>query len=79
MKRAAFLKSKRENIKVSKEENDRHPNATILLGDISPDGNCKVSAIKNDGITLAFGLGDQYYYSNMSEVSFSDCELLWGV
>lgn len=60
-------------------ENDRHPNATILLGDISPDGSCKVIAIKNDGVTLGFGSGDQHYYTNMSEVSFSDCEALWGV
>lgn len=75
MKRAAFLKSKRENIKVSKEENGRHPNATILLGDLSPDEGAKVIAIENDGVLLGFGPN----YTNHSKVSLSDCELLWGV
>ena len=56
---------------------ERHSNLTIGIGDISPDGNCKVLAIKNDGVTI--GVGPQHHYSNMSEISFSDCELLWGL
>jgi len=58
-----------------KEENGRHPNATILLGDLSPDEGAKVISIENDGIILGFGPN----YNNKSKVSFSDCELLWGV
>ena len=55
--------------------NERHENAVILVGDLSPDEKAKVISICNDGVTLGFGSN----YTNVSKVSFLDCEAIWSV
>ena len=54
---------------------DRHSNLTIGISDLSHDEKTKVLSIDNDGVLLGFGPN----YTNKSKVSFSDCELLWGL
>lgn len=54
---------------------NRHTNATILIGDLSPDGTAKLLDIQNDHAVLGFGTN----FSSTTAVSFSDCEILFGV
>lgn len=56
-------------------ENKRHLNLTIGIGDTSSNDQARVINIENDGVVLGFGPN----YTNVTKVSFSDCELLWEV
>lgn len=48
---------------------------TIKTGDVSPDRPVKVISIENGGVILGFGEN----FETKQKVTFSDCEVLWGL
>lgn len=58
-----------------KEEQSRHPNASILAGDLTQDEKARVVSINNSSVSMGFGPN----YNNIQKLSFSDCEKLFNL
>ena len=58
-----------------KEEQTRHPNASILAGDLTPNEQAKVVSINNSTVSVGFGPN----HRNITELNFADCEKLFNL